>query len=94
MTIDFVAQFGPDGEAITELEQMDTPTIDGLVTCARLRMRYSTGPMRRRLDQQLLRWNIDETSLHQITRDHWAHYSQAKPIDTVAYGSGSDTETQ
>lgn len=95
VTIDFVAQFGADGEAIAAIEAMEMPDIKALVTAARLRMRYASGPMRRRLDQLLLRWDLSEEHCNELTRAYWAHFRQPASVETetVAYGSGSDTST-
>lgn len=85
------AQFNTDAELIDQLSQHERPTDDDLVTVARLRMRYALGPMRRRLDQLLLRWDISELALHKHTRNYWANYVQSSPT-AVLYGSGADTD--
>jgi hypothetical protein len=85
------AQNGHDSALIERLQQLDatTATDHDLADVARLRMRYSTGVLRRQLDQLLLRWDLSEDELHRRTRLHWQQ-RQAAASSELTYGSGAD----
>lgn len=84
------ALIGQDRGLIAVLQQVNTPDDEQLATCARLRMRYPTGALRRQLDQLLLRWDISEEQLHRRTRAYWQQ-SQARLTGDLSYGSGADS---
>lgn len=81
---------GQDQQLIEALRRSERPEPEDLATCARLRLRYPAGPMRRQLDQQLLRWDISEHQLHTRTRAYWQARQSAAGRD-LDYGSGADS---
>lgn len=81
---------GVDRALIDTLQQATVPTAEQLATAGRLRMRYATGPLRRQLDQLLLRWDISEEQLHQATRRYWQQHSSGAD-EELTYGSGADS---
>lgn len=84
------ALLASDQQLIDALRRTDSPEPADLATCARLRLRYPTGPLRRQLDQQLLRWDISEHQLHTRTRAYWQE-RQAAAGSELTYGSGADS---
>lgn len=84
------AQIGADRKLIDALQQAVSPDDEQLATCARLRMRYPAGVLRRNLDQLLLRWDLSEDELHRRTRLYWQQ-RQAAAAEELTYGSGADS---